>query len=366
MSGVERSEGPGVPRAPLAHRSTVALAVLFAGMIGLSPPALAAALDTAYVLDDFVRVDWPDPELWVVHPGQGWRTSACQFVSGSRSLRAFGGTGSAERPCGPTGGAGSAGESAIDLRLDLRSAATANRLDLEFELWLGLPAAGAGETTGALFIELFVPDGSGFERITVFGATRPSGAWTRPRRRLDLTAMVDVTDADHVYDLRGDIWTLRLRAVPSDGPVPGDVFIDDLTLIWEPDLSVPTPTVRPLSSPTPTSSPTRTVEPTPSPTVESTPSSEPGPRLYLPWLSKPPAVIEPTPSPKPGPRLYLPWLSKPAVVIEPSPEPSPDVSPPPGTATSETPTGEPSATPAARRYFPSVRRSASDSAYPGP
>lgn len=377
------------------RRSCAALAAALALGVGTAtgqrpssePAGLRAAdenasalgrLDRAHVLDDFERDDWPDPALWTrpAPPAQTWRTSACRAASGRRALRAFWGSGAGpgsgagEAPCNAPAVAPGASESVIELQLDLRGAATAHRLDLEFELWLGLPVATGGTGAGALFIDLLVPKGSAVEPVTVFGATGAGGAWTYPIRRLDLTALVDVSMPVDVYDLRGGLWTLRLRAVPSSPGAPsiGDVYLDDLRLVWEPDLSVPTPSPRPISSATPL--PTETSTPTrrPSETPEPTPTAEPSPvalAAYLPWLAR----AHPSPAPSPEPSVTpTPDGSSTPTTPGPGDTPTPSASATPSASPSPTSSATPSATatPAARRFLPNVELGREPPAYPGP
>ena len=306
--------------------------------------SMSAPHDAADILDDFERVDWPDPNLWYLPDEPTWRPSGCRSTSGTRSLRAFGGQGDVEAPCDAPVLDGDDRTSSIDLKLDLREAATTHRLDLEFELSMALPSGGAGMAPGALFITLYVLEGSSISRVTVFGATSDSGVWARPRRRLDLTALADVTDPGRVYDLRGGQWVLNFTAVRRPA-ARGDVFIDDLTLLWEPDLSVPTTTERPPSTATPTSTPRATFTPLPTETPEPTPTLE-APSLYLPRL----LWQLPVPEPSAEPTLEITAEATAEGTAEPS----------------AVPTAEHTATPVARRYLPIAETIPPREAYPGP
>lgn len=331
---------------PAAAR-VAALAALLAALASLPAAGLLAALDRAdrdALLDGFERDPWPDRGLWQVADDSGWRPSACRARSGARSLRAFAGpAGDPEPPCDAPVAPGAT--SAAVMILDLRAAALANRLDLAWEMWPRLhPAPGAGLV---LFLRVPLPEG-GHERVPIFGATALAEAWVYPVRQLDLRNLVDVRDPRRVFDLRGGRWEIEwIAAAPAGAPAGGGVAVDDIRLVWEPDLAVPSPTVRPVE----TASPTRTPVPpsaTPAPTVEPTPTRAP------------------TAAPTAGPAaIYLP------VTRRDPPPPTATAGPSTGTpATAEpsTPTPTPTATPTPhRRYLPMVEAREPDGApYPPP
>jgi hypothetical protein len=265
----------------------------------------------AYILlDGFEDPGWPDPNLWQVR-GSGtpnWWPSNCRFKSGSRGLWAFGGLiGSVEQPCGA--GAPRGSRSTIYQHLDFRSATLASRLELYFELWMQMPA---GED-GGFFIFLHVPQGSGApKRVPIFGATGDSGNWAFPIRKLDLMNLADVTAPAEVYDLRGSEWTLEWVGLAPNGTLPGaGIYLDDLSLVWEPAPGITPPTARPTSRPaTATPSPTATSNPSPSATSSATasPTMTATPvrfgATYLPvvfsfWPPPPTATASPTAGPEP-------------------------------------------------------------------
>ncbi len=260
----------------------------------------------AAVLDGFEDPFWPDPSLWRLPADTTpmWWPSSCQAHSGRRSLWAFGGpTLGGEQPCDASSPPGTS--NVIVMNLDLRQAVLASRLDLYFALWLAMPP---GEGQG-LFIHLLVPRPSGgYERVPVFGATATTGRWSFPLRRLDLLALVDIGAPERVYDLRGGFWRLEWTALaPSGTPPGGGIFVDDLTLVWEPDPAVPEPTPRlpPTLTPSPSPSPLPTSSPRPTqtaPVATAVPSPEP---VYLPHVVRQhpesTATPEPTASPTPEP-----------------------------------------------------------------
>jgi hypothetical protein len=254
------------------------------------------------LLDGFEHPNWPDPNLWTVRRSEAptWWPSQCQATQGLRGLWAFGGpTSRGEVPCAAPVPAGTT--SSILLHLDLTQAEAAHRLDLFFDLWLAFPP----NSESGLFISLLVPDGTGFRRVTVFGATSDAGRWTQPARRLDLTSLADISSPTEVYDLRGGDWYLEWLALAPNGANAGSgAFIDNLNLVWEPDPAIATPTVRPTLTPTPTATATRT------PIATSTPSAPPP--AYLPAvINKWPTATETvaasaTPSPTEGTRIATP------------------------------------------------------------
>lgn len=279
--------------------------VLAALVVAVARPALAerSAPEMVIVLDDFEGGPWPTPGLWYLPPDTPpmWWPSTCRAAGGARSLRAFGGPGpGGEVACGYRPPAGAV--STVYLDLDLTAAAT-SRLELYFQLWLNMPDT----PDGGLFIHLLRPKaGAGYDRIPVFGATGASASWVYPPRMLDLTALSDVVTGE-VYDLRGGRWRLEWSAVaPAGVPADGGVFIDDLTLLWEPDAALPTPTPRPTLTATPV--PTATFTPTPTATATATATRTPTPTatpvqfltLWLPYcgnelMPPPTATAETTP-----------------------------------------------------------------------
>ncbi len=303
------------------------------------------------VLDDFETGPWPTPGLWYLPPSTLplWWPSACQAAGGSRSLRAFGGPSvDGEVPCDYRPPAGEV--STVYLDLDLRAAAEASRLELYFQLWMKVPGVDGGDGGGGgLFLYLLVPENEGYQRVPIFGATGGDGQWVFPARYLDLMALADIENPTDVYDLRGGQWRLEWSALaPANLPAGGGIFIDDLTLLWEPDAAVPTPSPRPSLTPTATRTPTSTSTPTaaptwtPSPTATATKRSIQFGTLLLPYVANelvsvvtPTAGPTATPSPTPEPewRLYLPHALREA--------------PPPASATPGepvTPTGAPTVT----------------------
>ena len=296
------------PRQPAGGEAVVAAEIGRSGPWGPgeSPSSPAAWL----TLDDFEDPGWPDPNLWQVasSAAPGWWPSSCRAHSGSRALWAFGGLiGAVEQPCGA--GAPRAARSTLFQRLDLRGAASASRLDLYFDLWLQMPP---GDESG-LFIFLHVPrPEGGATRVPIFGATGVGGSWAFPRRKLDLLNLVDITAPGRVYDLRGEVWRLEWVGLASEGSAPGaGLYIDDLTLAWEPDPGITPPTPRPSSAPpsaTPSPSrtpiPSLTPSPTPAPSRTAAPSATPiafG-RTYLPalvsfWPPPPTSTVTLTPDP---------------------------------------------------------------------
>lgn len=310
--------------------------LLLAVAAAMRAGAPARAQDGVVLLDGFEVDPWPDPGLWRV-PGEGgmW-PSDCRARSGRRALRAFGGGPDRGGACDAPVPAGTT--SAARLRLDLRAAAEAHRLDLYFEIWARMPA---GEDAG-LFLWLLVPRESGVERVPIFGATGAGGDWTYPPRRLDLRNLVDVRDPSIVYDLRGGRWDIEWVARAPDGAPAGHGFyVDDLSLVWEPAPAFPSPT--PYVPPTSTVTATR-VPPsaTPSPTVEPTPTAlptePPAPALYLPLAFR--TWPEPTATATPGAE---------------TPTPGGPTTPPGATATPDrtaTPDATTTPTPAAVLYLP--------------
>ncbi len=283
-----------------AQPRACAALLLVALVVAVARPALAtrSAPQTVFVLDDFEGGPWPTPGLWYLPPDTPpmWWPSACRAAGGTRSLRAFGGPGPAgEVACGYRPPAGAV--STVYLDLDLTSASAASRLELYFQLWLSMPDT----PEGGLFIYLLKPRaGGGYDRIPVFGATGAAASWVYPPRLLDLTALSDVVTGE-VYDLRGGRWRLEWSAVaPAGVPADGGVFIDDLTLLWEPDAAVPTPSPRPTLTATPV--PTATFTPTPTATATATVTRTPTPTatpvqfltLWLPYCGN---ELMPPPTP---------------------------------------------------------------------
>lgn len=345
------------PHAIRASRREAARAVVLALLMALAcAPAAASRLaalgraDRDALLDGFERDPWPDPGLWRVASDATWRPSACRARSGARALRAFAGRADVpEPPCDAPVEPGAA--SAAVMVLDIQAATTANRLDLSWELWPRLhPAPGAGLV---LFLRVPLPDG-GYERVPIFGATALADAWAFPVRQLDLRNLVDVRDPRRVFDLRGGRWEIEwVAAAPAGAPAGGGIAIDDVRLVWEPDLAVPSPTERPIETPSPTRTPTRPTA-TPDPTDEPTPTRAPASAtpagagaVYLPVarLDPPeptadpsatretgtpdptvPATSTPTPTPSPAPfRRFLPALEARPSEHAPYPEPPPAV-----------------------------------------
>ncbi len=312
--------------------------------------ASADALDARTLLDGFEDPAWPNPDLWVVsgNAPPTWWPSTCRAKSGRRALWAFGGmVGGGELACGA--GAPTEAASSIVQRLDLRGAALASRLELGFELWMQLPP---GPDTG-LFIFLRVPQpGGGSKRVPVFGATGGGGSWVFPPRRLDLMNLADISDPREVYDLRGGVWELEWLALAPAGTAPGaGVYIDDVTLEWEPDAAVTPPTPRPTGGlPTPTASSTpRPATPTPSPIPQpsptstastmSTPTSSPTPPAPT---RRPTPGSEDTPTPRPtGGLAYLPWSALGEVLRTDTPTPTGSETPTAPTPGTPTPTEPP-------------------------
>lgn len=286
-----RSPAPARADARAAH----------AGARSAAAPAVRQlTADADFALDDFEADGWPDPALWPAV--DGWRPSTCQAHTGRRSLRAFAPRdGQPDRACDAAVPAGAAATAA--LRLDLRSAGAANRLELQFEAWIRL---NAGDDAGlVIWLEAPQPDGA-MRRVPIFGATGDAGGWAYPTRHLDLRNLVDVRNPAVVYDLRGGVWTLAwTAAAPAGSPAGGGVFIDRLRLVWEPDASFPTPTPPPSPTPSPTR-PTATPRRTATPTEEPTPTDAPPPPTrtraagvaYLPVLNRDPS---PTPTPTSAP-----------------------------------------------------------------
>lgn len=338
------SNGPPAARGPRRVRVAAALALALAAAPaaargGPAPAAEAARSDVRFVLDDFEDPTWPVPALWSAPAGATtqWRPSACRARRGQRALRAFAPPGG-DAACAAAVAPGAV--ATVWLHLDLRAATAAHRLELDFETRFLLAAAdGAG-----LVVWLLLPGSAGApERVPVFGATGDSGAWTEPARHLDLRNLVDIRRPGAVYDLRGGQWTLEwTAAAPQGAPPGGGVEIDDLSLVWEPDPSFPTPTR--LAPPTATATrPPPTPTPSPVPTVEPTPTAAPptatptGARAYLPLVRlDPPPTPTPTDTPSATP------------TAAPSDTPTPDgTAPAPTTATAEaTATAAGSSTPA--------------------
>lgn|GEM_PF-5814165 len=264
-------------------------AVAAAAAFAFTPAAAARLRDVRFVLDDFEAAAWPDPAVWTVPAAPTtWRTSGCHALGGRRALRAF--APPATSPDAPCDAAVPPGASSTAfLHLDLQGAGAANRLELGFDVWFRLAAA---EDAG-LVVWLHVPrPGGAVDRVPIFGATGDTGAWASPQRYLDLRNLVDVRNPAAVYDLRGAAWTLEWTAVaPTGAPSGGGVFLDNIALTWEPDLSYPTPTVRPTLPPTatvPRPTPIRTATPTDEPTPTDVPPTDtatpPAGRAYLPLV----------------------------------------------------------------------------------
>ncbi len=275
------------------------------------------------LLDGFEEAFWPDPSLWRLPADTTpmWWPSTCQAHSGRRALWAFGGpTLEGERRCDASAPPGTS--NVIVMNLDLREARLASRLDLYFALWLAMPP---GEDQG-LFLHLLVPRPTGgYERVPVFGATATSGRWSFPLRRLDLLALADIDAPDRVYDLRGGFWRLEWTAVALRGTPPGGgIFIDDLTLVWEPDAAVPAPTVRVLPTTTPPPSPTNR----PTGTATWTASPPPPPATYEPWPVCLPLVVRSYPDPTATPTVEGSPTPETAVATSSAPAP-PTATPPP-------------------------------------
>jgi hypothetical protein len=315
--------------------------------------AIPAVPQSWALLDGFERPDWPDPGLWLV-PDEltsMWRPSVCQARSGLRSLRAFGGARSRpEVPCGD--GVPPGTMSHIVMLLDLRAARQATRLDLFFDLWLNLTAA----QDAGVFVHLRQPqpDG-GIRRVPVFGATAQSGLWAFPMRRLDLMNLDDISNPGPPIDLRGGTWALEWSAyAPGGAPPGGGAFLDNVSLVWEPDPAVATPTVRPTATATPTPTDTRrpTATATRTATRTVTPERTPsGRRAFLPDLRCPAgaATVTATPEATETAATAQPyWVCLPILGLdgEPLPSPTPTATEAPlGTATA---TATPSASATAR------------------
>lgn len=261
-------------------------------------PDRASAPSAWALYDGFEDSAWPDPGLWTrpTDPDLTWRPSNCRAKHGERALRAFGGDRSdLESACNASVAPGTV--SRITMTLDLRETTLASRLDLFFELWLLMPA---GDDQG-LFIYLLRPiqDGS-VERIPIFGGTAMAGQWAYPRR-LDLMNLENIENPDQPIDLRGGRWSLEWVAyAPRGAPEGGGVFVDDVSMVWEPDPAVPIPTTRPRPTATATLQPTDEPTPTPRPTVMATATPEPDLRLFLPLLNYA-APATPTPEPSETP-----------------------------------------------------------------
>ena len=275
------------PRGPRSAARWTAVAAVAA--LAFTPAAAARLGDVRFVLDDFEAAAWPDPTVWTVPAAATtWRTSGCQALGGRRGLRAFAPPGtSPDAPCDAAVPPGAS--STAFLHLDLRAAGAANRLELGFDVWFRL---GAAEDAG-LVVWLHVPrPGGAVDRVPIFGATGDTGAWASPQRYLDLRNLVDVRNPAAVYDLRGADWTLEwTAAAPAGAPPGGGVFLDNVALTWEPDLSYPTPTARPTLPPTatiPRPTPARTATPTDEPTPTDIPPTDtatpPAGRAYLPLV----------------------------------------------------------------------------------
>jgi len=345
---------------PPAIAAALAVVLVLAGLTSAATAVRLGVMgraDREALLDGFERDPWPDPGLWLVADDAGWRPSACRARSGRRALRAFTGPRTAaEPPCDAAVAPGSA--SAAVMVLDLSAADDANRLDLSFEMW---PRLGEAPDAGlALFLRVPRADG-GFDRVPVFGATAMAEGWVYPVRQLDLRNLVDVRDPRRVFDLRGGRWEIEwVAAAPSGAPPGGGLTIDDVRLIWEPDLAVPSPTERPIQTVAPTSTPT-------SPTATRMPTREPTPTR----AASPTAIATAT-----AIRLYLP------VARRDPPEPTPTASPTGAGGTAEPPTAEPTAEPSAtatsepptatpmpaRCFLPALAASepALGGSYPGP
>jgi hypothetical protein len=170
------------------------------------------------------------------------------------------------------------------MRLDLQEAKLASRIDLFFDLWLKMPPG----TEQGLFIHLIVPTDGGTERVPVFGGTATSGVWSFPPRRLDLMNLTDIGAPGKPIDLRGGVWYLQWTGYAPDGaPTGGGIYIDNVSLVWEPDPAVPTPT--PWLTDTPTVTPTPSATGTRPPTATRTPTPEPVVHaLYAPIVRKDP------------------------------------------------------------------------------
>ena len=277
------AQGPAVVGS--GQGQTVAVSPGSMGRAVLSRDA-AASPDVAWtLLDGFESPAWPDPGLWLLpqRPAPTWWPSMCQARTGRRALRAFGGgRGVVELPCDAEVPPGSS--STITMRLDLRDTELASRIDLYFDLWLLMPPG----TDQGLFIHLLLPTDEGVERVPVFGATSTSGQWVFPSRRLDLMNVTDIAEPGKPIDLRGGVWLLQWTGyAPRGAPAGGGIFIDDVSLVWEPDAAVPTPTPWHTATPTATSTPSST--PTPRPTATITPTPEPVVHLvFAPLVRKDP------------------------------------------------------------------------------
>ena len=87
------------------------------------------------------------------------------------------------------------------------------------------------------------------------------------------------------HPLRGGLWRLEWSAVaPAGMPADGGIYLDDLTLVWEPDAALATPTPRPslTATPTVTATPTASATATARPTDTATPSPTPPPIVFRP------------------------------------------------------------------------------------
>ena len=251
----------------------------------LNPHNLLSPLDLLdpagwALLDDFEDPRWPGPGVGLWRPpetGGGvvhWWPSTCRAHSGARSLWAFGGSGGLPRACDSTVPAGT--RSTAIMNMDLRAATSETvRLDLMFDVWLGMPE---GDNEG-LFISLLLPQPDGTSRrVPVFGVTGTNRRWLYPARRLDLMNLVDINQPADVYDLRGGSWLFEWMAIAPTGTTPGGgIFVDDLYWVWEPDATVVAPTPRPTASisPGPTPTPAPTLTRLPAPTIAPSPTSRP-------------------------------------------------------------------------------------------
>jgi hypothetical protein len=285
--------------------------------------ARSAGVQGWYPLDSFEDADWPDPDLWTL-PNRvppTWWPSSCQAKTGRKALWSFGGpTSRGELPCASAAPPNTA--ATLYMNLDLRSAATVSRLDLFFELWLGFAP---GDDSG-VFLHLITQDNGNIRRVPIFGGTNTNRLWAYPARQLDLTRVSDISDPAQVFDLRGGRWTMEWTALARAGaPAGGGAFVDDVSLVWEPDPAFPTPTTRPTGTATPTA--------TPSPTASSTATATPAPPsypAYLPLVAQQAILVAPTPTPTATSTPEDEWTPTPATPAAPDVSPTPTDLPTPG------------------------------------
>lgn len=358
----DRRRRPGATTAARGLAAGALVGLFAAGAWAWAAPAAPAAPAGVLVLDDFEAAAWPDPALWL--PGDAaagqWWPSGCRARTGSRALWAFGRRADGvARVCGEAVAGGTS--SVIGQRLDLRGARATSRLELQFDVWMQLPA-GAGGAQGGLFIFLVVPtDGGGARRVPVFGATGVPGDWVFPARQLDLLNLADITNPRQVFDLRGGEWRLEWQAITGAATAPGGgVFVDDVRLVWEPEAAFPTPTrgavatATASASTTPTPSPTAPASATATATARSSATPTATGVAATPTASRT-ATVPPEATPTAGATAVRAWLPLAFWELPPpteTPSPTPEASPTaaaPGTPPVET------ATPTATRRRSSGR-----------